>query len=380
MKALVYHGPHDVRIEDVPKPSLQDPQDVILKVTLASLCGTDLHPYRGTMPGMQDGTILGHEFVGVVDEVGGKVKNLKPGDRVLVPSTIACGYCSFCTQGLYAQCENANPLTHSTASYGGPRDAGGYQGGQAEYVRVPFATVGPTKIPDEVADEQAITITDVFPTGYFAAELSGIGPGDAVAVFGAGTVGLMAMESARLMDAGRIFAVDNIEGRLQMATQRGFEAINFDEGDPVQQIMDLTGGNGVDSCIGAVGLDAHCAAGHVHGNGQSCSMQALNWEIGAVKKAGTVSIVGLYPERVSDFPLDQIQKKNLTLRAGNCNHRKYTPLLMRLVQDGSMDPSFVISDTMPLDRAADAYREFDQNQAQHLKIVLETPASVQIAG
>lgn len=380
MKALVYHGPHDVRVEDVPRPAIQDPQDVILKVTLASICGTDLHSYRGTMPGMLDGTILGHEFVGVVDEVGDKVKNLKPGDRVLVPSTIACGYCSFCTQGLYAQCENANSLTRSTAFFGGPRDAGGYQGGDAEYVRVPFATVGPTRIPGEVADEQAVIITDILPTGYFAADMADIGPGDSVAVFGAGPVGLMAMESAKLMDAGRIFAVDDVEGRLQVATQRGIEAINFDEGDPVQQILELTGGNGVDCCIGAVGLDARCAVGHPHGNGNGCATQALEWQIGAVKKAGTLSIVGLYLERVNDFPLDQIQKKNLTLRAGNCNHRKYTPLLMRLVQDGTLDPSFVISDTFPLDQAPDAYREFDQNQNQHLKIVLETPASAHVAG
>ena len=380
MKALVYHGTHDVRVEDVPKPSIQDPQDVILKVTLASICGTDLHPYRGTMPGMVDGTILGHEFVGVVDQVGDKVKNLRPGDRVLVPSSIACGYCSFCTEGLYAQCENANPMDRSTAYFGGPRDAGGYQGGQAEYVRVPFATVGPTKIPDEVADEQAVIITDILPTGYFAAELAGIGPGDSVAVFGSGPVGLMAMESAKLMDAGRIFAVDHVPGRLQVATERGFEAINFDDADPVQQILDLTGGNGVDRVIGAVGLDARCALGHIHGDGNGCSTQALEWEINSAKKAGTISIVGLYPEKVNGFPLDQIQKKNLTLRAGNCNHRKYTPLLMRLVQDGTLDPSFVITDTMSLDNGPDAYREFDQNQNQHLKIVLETPASLHVAG
>ncbi len=379
MKAVVYHGPHDVRVEDVPRPTLQDPQDVILQVTLASVCGTDLHPYRGTMPGMQEGTILGHEFVGVVDELGDKVKNLQKGDRVLVPSTIACGYCAFCTQGLYAQCENANPVTHSTAFFGGPKDAGGYQGGQAEYVRVPFATVGPLKIPDEVADEQAITITDIFPTGYFAADLADIGPGDAVAVFGAGPVGQMALESARLMDAGRIFAVDNVEGRLKMATERGFEAINFAEGDPVQQIRDLTGGNGVDCAIDAVGVDARCPA-HPQSNGHPCSMQALRWEIDAVKKAGTVSIVGLYPEQVNDFPLNEALNKNVTLRGGNCNHRTYVPLLLRLVQDGTVDPSFVITDSMPLDQAAEAYRQFDQDQSRHVKIVLETPASPRVEG
>jgi len=380
MKALVYHGPRDVRVEDVPKPSIQDPQDVILRVTLASICGTDLHPYRGTMPGMQDGTILGHEFVGVVEEAGDKVRNLKPGDRVLVPSTIACGYCSYCTQGLYSQCQNANPVGAFTAFFGGPRDAGGYQGGQAEYVRVPFATVGPTKIPDEVADEQAIMLTDVMPTGYFAAELAGIGPGDSVAVFGCGPVGLMAMESAKLMDAGRIFAVDHVSGRLQVATDRGFEAINFDDGDPVQQILDLTGGNGVDCAIDAVGLDARCAVSHIHGDGRSCSTQALEWQIGALKKAGSISIVGSYPGHVNDFPLDQIQRKNLTLRAGNCNHRKYTTLLMRMVQDGTLDPSFAITDTMPLEQGPDAYREFDLDQSHHLKIVLETPASAHVAG
>ncbi|MGE5620125.1 MAG: alcohol dehydrogenase catalytic domain-containing protein [Sphingomonadaceae bacterium] len=380
MKAVVYHGPHDVRVDDVPKPILQSPEDVILRVTLASICGTDLHPYRGTMPGMQSGTILGHEFVGVVEECGEKVKNLRVGDRVLVPSTIACGYCAFCTQGLYAQCENANPMTHSTAFFGGPADAGGYQGGQAEYVRVPFATVGPLKVPDEVADEQAIVLTDIFPTGYFAADLANVGPGDAVAVFGAGPVGLMSMESAKLMDAGRVFAVDNVQGRLDMAAQRGFETINFADGDPVQQIMDLTGGSGVDCVIDAVGVDARCAVGHAPSAGHDCSVQAIEWEARCAKKAGTLSIVGLYPDKMQDFPLNMIQQKNLTLRAGNCNHRKYIPLLMRTVQDGTVDPSFIVTDSLPLEKAPDAYREYDQKQGQHVKIVLETPASTQVAG
>lgn len=369
-----------MRVEDVPKPSIQSPEDAILKVTLTSICGTDLHPYRGTMPGVQDGTILGHEFVGVVEEIGDKVRNLRPGDRVLVPSTIACGYCAFCTRGLYAQCENANSITHSTAFYGGPKSAGGYQGGQAEYVRVPFATVGPVKIPNGTADEMAIPLTDILPTGYFGAALADVGPGDAVAVFGAGPVGLMAMESARLMDAGRIFAVDNVPGRLNVAARQGFEAVNFNDGDPVRQIMDLTGGNGVDAAVDAVGMDAHCSVGRHTGGDHEDTTLALRWAVGALKKAGTFGVVGLYPSKVNEFPMGDILNKNLTLRAGNCNHRKYIPQLLRLIQDGTLDPSFVITDTMPLDRAPEAYDKFDREQSQHVKIVLETPASTQVPG
>jgi threonine dehydrogenase-like Zn-dependent dehydrogenase len=380
MKAVVYHGPHDVKVEDVQKPSIQDPQDVILKVTLATLCGTDLHPYRGSLPGFQDGTILGHEFVGVVDEVGEKVKNLLPGDRVLVPSTIACGYCAYCTEGLYAQCENANPVTHSTAYFGGPKEAGGFQGGQAEFVRVPFATVGPVKIPDNVADEQAILLTDILPTGYSGADIAQIEPGESVAVFGAGPVGLMAMESAKLMNAGRIFAIDNVHGRLTIATQRGFEALDFSVGDPVQQIMDLTGGNGVDVAIDAVGVDAHCAVTPQGGNGLDCSSQAIRWAISCVKKAGVISVIGLYPPLVNGFPLGLIMERNLTLSGGSCNHRAYIPQLLRMVQDGRLDPSFVITDTLPLEKAPEAYAECDAQQDQHLMIVLETPASVHVAG
>lgn len=380
MKAVVYHGPYDVRVEDVPRPAIQDPQDAILKVTLASLCGTDLHPYRGTMPGMQDGTILGHEFVGVVEEVGDKVKNLQPGDRVLVPSTIACGYCSYCTEGLYAECENTHPVGQSAAMYGGPKSTGPYQGGQADYVRVPFATVGPVEIPDGLTDEQMIPLTDIFPTGYFGADLAEVRPGKSVAVFGAGPVGLMAMESARLMGAGRIFAVDSVPGRLDMAARRGFEAVNFNDGDPVQQIMDLTGGNGVDCAIDAVGVGSRCGAGLSASDGHECSSQALRWAVASAKKAGTVAVIGLYPEPVKDFPIDLIIRRNLTFRAGDCNHRKYIPLLMPMIQDGSFDPTFVITDTMPLEKAPEAYQKFDQEQGQHVKIVLETPASIQVPG
>jgi len=380
MKAVVYHGPRDVRVEEVAKPSIRDPQDAIVQVTLAGLCGTDLHPYRGTMPGMQDGTILGHEFVGVVEQVGDKVKNLQPGDRVLVPSTIACGYCSYCTEGLYAECENANPVTHGTAYYGGPRSAGGYQGGQAEYVRVPYATVGPVKVPGELADEQAIVLTDVFPTGYFGADLAGVEPGKSVAVFGAGPVGLMAMESAGLMGAGRIFAVDNVPGRLNRAAQRGFESVNFGDGDPVEQILDLTGGHGVDCAIDAVGVDARCVTGMHKGDGHDDTIQAIKWAIGALKKAGNLGIIGVYPEAVDDFPLSQFLDKSLAVRGGSCNHRKYIPHLMRLIQDGTFDPTFMITDTMPLEKAPEAYDMFDREQSQHVQIVLETPASPRIAG
>jgi threonine dehydrogenase-like Zn-dependent dehydrogenase len=260
MKAVVFHGIGDIRLDDVPEPTIEQPGDAIVRITASAICGTDLHFVRGTMPGMQDGTILGHEGVGVIEQLGAEVRNFSPGDRVVIPSTIACGYCAYCRAGYYAQCDEANPngKQAGTAFYGGPAITGPFQGLQAEKARIPFAAVNLIKLPDEVTDDQAILLSDIFPTGYFGAELAGIKPGHTVAVFGCGPVGQFAIASARLMSAGRIFAVDCIADRLDAARAQGAEAIDFDSDDPVETIQALTGGIGVDCAIDAVGVDAEC--------------------------------------------------------------------------------------------------------------------------
>ncbi len=251
MKAVVFHGIGDIRIDNVPEPKIQDPTDAIVRLTASAICGTDLHMIRGTVPGMQPGTILGHEGVGTVEAVGKDVRNLRPGDRVVIPSTIACGYCSYCRAGYYAQCDVANPNgpQAGTAFFGGPKTSGPFQGLQAELARIPFANVGPVKLPSDVSDDQAILLSDIFPTGYFGAELAAIKPGNTVAVFGCGPVGQFAIASARLLGAGRIFAVDAVPDRLERAREQGAEVINFDGEDPVEAIRRLTGGIGVDRAM-----------------------------------------------------------------------------------------------------------------------------------
>ncbi len=258
MKAIVFHKIGDIRLEDVPTPKIKDPFDAIVKITTSAICGTDLHMIRGTMGGMKSGTILGHEAVGIVEEVGKKVRNFKPGDRVVIPSTIGCGYCSYCRAGYYAQCDNANPngKLAGTSFFGGPESSGPFNGMQAEKVRVPFANIGLVKIPEAVSDNQAIMISDIFPTGYFGADNAEIDDGDTVAVFGCGPVGQFAIASAFLMGAGRVLAVDRIKSRLSMAQAQGAEIINFEDEDPIEVIREFTGGIGVDRVIDAVGVDA----------------------------------------------------------------------------------------------------------------------------
>ena len=258
MKAVVYHDVGDISLDDVPEPTIRDPNDALVRITGSGICGTDLHMIRGTMPGMEDGTILGHEAVGIVEEVGSNVRNFKPGDRVVIPSTIACGYCSYCRAGYFSQCDNANPNgPHAgTAFFGGPKMTGSFDGLQAEMARVPFANVGLVKIPDSVTDEQALMLSDIFPTGYFGADMAHIHPGHTVSVFGCGPVGQFAIISAFLMGAGRVLAVDCIESRLDRARDNGAEIINFEQENAVDTIMELTGGIGTDRAIDAVGVDA----------------------------------------------------------------------------------------------------------------------------
>src|SRR2546421_9204001 len=259
MKAVVFHGIGDIRLDNIKEPKIQDDYDAIVRMTASAICGTDLHFVRGTVPGMQEGTVLGHEGVGVVEEVGKGVRNVKPGERVVIPSTIACGSCVYCRAGYFSQCDNANPngKEAGTASFGGPKESGPFHGLQAEYARIPFANVGLVKLPEEVTDDQAILTSDIFPTGYFGADIANIHPGATVAVFGCGPVGQFVIASAKLLGAGRILAVDTISTRLEMAQDQGAEIINFSSEDPIEAIRELTNGIGVDRAVDAVGVDAN---------------------------------------------------------------------------------------------------------------------------
>jgi threonine dehydrogenase-like Zn-dependent dehydrogenase len=398
MKAVVFHEVGDIRLEDVPEPRIQEPNDAIVRLTASAICGTDLHMIRGTLPGMKSGTILGHEGVGTVERLGEGVRNFRVGDRVVIGSTIACGYCSYCRAGYYSQCDNANPKSNGTAFFGGPEEAGGFNGMQAELVRVPFGNVNMVKLPKEVTDEQAILLSDIFPTGYFGADLAEIDPGDTVAVFGCGPVGQFAIWSALHMGAGRVLAVDTIESRLAMAQEQEAEIIDYNREDPVEAIKQLTGGIGVDRVIDAVGVDANApTAGpaaeeagreveeHRRERDQvapkqnpqggnwvpgDAPAQVLEWAAKAVAKAGTISIIGVYPQSMKTFPLGMVMMKNLTVRAGNCPHRRYLPHLVELVRSGVVDPTTILTQVDPLTKALEAYKAFDERQPGWVKVEL----------
>jgi len=405
MKAVVYRGVGDIRLESVADPKIQKPNDAIVRLTASAICGTDLHMIRGTMPGMVPGTILGHEGVGVVEEIGSAVRNLRLGDRVVVPSTIACGNCSYCRAGFYAQCDNANPNGPGagTAFYGGPATTGPFDGMQAEYVRVPFANINLVKLPEGVLDDEAILLSDIFPTGYMAAELACIHPGSTVAVFGCGPVGQFAIASAKLLNAGRIFAIDAIPSRLEMARNQGAEVVNFEEEDPVQALKGFTGGIGVDRALDCVGVDAnrphHGPAspkgmlkaprfkmeraktslfrqGESDGNWHrgDAPSQVLDWAVQALAKAGTLSIVGVYSEMVNTFPIGSAMNKNISIKMGNCHHRKYIPKLLELVRNGSVDPTEILTQVEPMTDVIEAYKYFDRRTPGWVKVMLEPQA------
>ena len=410
MKAVVFRGVGDLRLENVPEPKIQKPNDAVVRLTASAICGTDLHMVRGTMPGMVPGTILGHEGVGVVEEVGSAVRNFRPGDRIVVPSTIGCGNCSYCRSGYYSQCDNANPNGPSagTAFYGGPATSGPFHGMQAEFVRVPFANINMVKLPESVSDDEAILLSDIFPTGYMAAEMAEIHPGSTVAIFGCGPVGQFAIASARLLNAGRIFAVDAIPSRLAMARDQGAEVVNFEEEDPVQAIKGFTGGIGVDRVIDCVGVDAnrphHGPAApkgllkspkfrmeratvtmgkenQTNGNWHpgDAPSQALEWAVQTIAKAGTLSIIGVYSELVNTFPIGSAMNKNLTIRMGNCNHRKYVPRLLDLVRAGIVDPAEVLTQVEPMTDVIQAYKQFDQRTPGWVKVMLQPQAETIVA-
>ena len=405
MKAVVFQGVGDIRIDDVPEPHIQEPTDAIVRLTASAICGTDLHFIRGTFSGMKPGTVLGHEGVGIVEELGADVRNLSVGDRVVIPSTISCGMCSYCRAGYYSQCDHANPngSLAGTAFFGGPEAAGGFHGLQAEFARIPYANVGLVKLPDEVDDDQAIMISDIFPTGYYGAELAEIMPGDTVAIFGCGPVGQFAIASAKLLDAGRVLAVDSVPSRLEMAREQGAEVIDFSQEDPVDAIQRLTGGIGVDRAIDAVGVDAVApetgpAAGaasklreqydqelqQITGQdgtawhaGTAPSL-VLTWCVEALAKAGTLAIIGVYPPQARFFPIGKAMNKNLTLQMGNCPHRRYIPDLVELVRNGSVDPTLILTQSQPLLGAIEAYKAFDEHQPGWIKVELDTAVVAEV--
>ena len=400
MKAVVFHGVGDIRLDDVPEPRLESPTDAIVRLTASAICGTDLHMVRGTLAGMRPGTILGHEGVGIVEALGDDVRNLNIGDRVVIPSTIACGYCSYCRAGYYSQCDHANPNgpQAGTAFFGGPEQTGAFHGLQAEKARIPFANVGLVKLPDDVTDAQAILLSDIFPTAYFGAELAEIKPGNTVAVFGCGPVGQLAITCAQMMEAGRVLAVDTIPSRLVMAREQGAEVIDFNAEDPVEAIHRLTGGIGVDRAIDAVGVDAnHAEHGpaaaqarllaarfrqerqdvapvtHPHGpnwHAGDAPSQVLQWAVASLAKAGTLAIIGVYPPTMTAFPIGMAMNRNLTVHMGNCPHRKYLPMLVELVASGAVDPSGIVTQHQPLASVMDAFAAFDRREPNVVKVEL----------
>lgn len=394
MKAVVFHGVGDIRVDDVDEPQIQESTDAIVRLTANAICGTDLHFVRGTMAEMKPGTILGHEGVGVVEELGEDVRNLAIGDRVVIASTIACGSCNYCRAGYFAQCAEANPNgpEAGTAFFGGPESTGPFDGLQAEKARVPYANVGLVKIPDEVADDDALLLSDIFPTAWFGAKLAEIGDGDTVAVFGCGPVGLFSILSAQLQGATRVFAVDQHGDRLEHARRLGAETVDFSAEDPVETLRRLTGGSGPDRVIDAVGIDAESpgdgrdedfeeevdavapakpARDSAFNQPGDAPSQAIRWAVDAVAKAGTVSIVGVYPPDAEAFPIGIAMNKNLSLNMGNCNHRRYIPELMELVRSGVVKPSEALTQLGDLAGAVDAYEHFDAREAGWHKVALD---------
>ena len=388
MKAVCWHGAQDVRVETVPDPKILNPRDAIIKITSTAICGSDLHLYEGNIPTMESGDILGHEFMGEVVETGKEVKNLQKGDRVVVPFTISCGGCFFCKKDLWSLCDNSNPNTwmaekfygHSPSGiYGYSHLLGGYAGGQAEYARIPYADVGPIKVPDGLEDDKVLFLTDIFPTGYMAAENADIEEGDTVAVWGCGPVGQFAIRSAYMLGAARVIAIDRFPERLKMAKEQGkAEVINYEEVDAGEALKEMTGGRGPDRCIDAVGMEAHgtdaMAAYDQVKQGlklETGKPTVLRQAIVACRKGGTVSIPGVYGGFVDKVPLGAIVNKGLTLRSGQTHVQKYLQPLLDRIQQGEIDPSYVISHRMSIDDAPKGYKIFRNKEDNCTKVVLK---------
>jgi threonine dehydrogenase-like Zn-dependent dehydrogenase len=388
MRANVWTGKNEVEVQNVPDPKILTDRDAIVKITSTAICGSDLHLYNGFMPTMKSGDILGHEFMGEVVEVGPGVNNLNVGDRVVVPFPIACGACAACHAGMTSICENSNPnaamaekmMGHSPSGiFGYSHLLGGYAGGQAEYARVPFADVGHMKINSDLPDEQVLFLSDIFPTGYMGAEMCDIKPGDIIAVWGAGPVGLFAIASAYLLGAERVIAIDRFDYRLRKARDQGAEVIDYEETSVLEALNDMTGGRGPDACIDAVGMEGHNH--HVMLDTYDRVKQAVRLEtdrphalreaILACKNGGIVSIIGAYGGFVDKFPIGSAMNRSLTFRMGQCHVHRYLQPLLERVERGDIDPSFVISHTLPLDQAPRGYEMFLNKEDDCTKVVLK---------
>ena len=389
MHANCWMGKKDVQVKQVPDPQILNHQDVIVRITSTAICGSDLHLYNGFIPTMESGDILGHEFMGIVEEVGKEVRNLKKGDRVVVPFPISCGRCFACKSGLFSVCENSNPNAwmaeklwgHSPAGvFGYSHSLGGFAGGQAEYARVPFADIGPLKVPDDLSDDQVLFLSDIFPTAYMGAEMCNIQPGDTIAVWGCGPVGQLAIRSAFLLGAERVFAIDRFPARLRMAREKsGADTINYEETDVQEFLKEETGGRGPDACIDAVGMEAHAPGlvGAYDRAKQALMLEtdravALRQAIMACRNGGTVSVIGVYGGLIDKFPFGSVMNRSLTIRTGQCHvHRYMRPLLDR-IRNGEIDPSFIITHRMHLSDAPEGYAMFLEKQDDCVKVVLKT--------
>jgi threonine dehydrogenase-like Zn-dependent dehydrogenase len=388
MRANCWYGKTSLNVEDVPEPQILNQRDAIVKITSTAICGSDLHMYDGFIPTMQRGDVLGHEFMGEVVEVGREVTNLRVGDRVVVPFPIACGNCFFCQSQMFSLCENSNPnawmaeklFGHAASGiFGYSHLTGGYAGGQAEYARVPFADVGPIKVPDHLSDEQVLFLSDIFPTGFMGAEMCDIKPGDTIAIWGCGPVGQFSIRSAFLLGAERVIAIDETPERLQMAQEGGAETINFGEQNVYEALMDMTGGRGPDGCIDDVGMEAHGPAAIFAYDRLKQAMMletdrpiALREAIMCCRNGGTVSVIGVYGGFVDKFPIGSLMQRSITIKSGQAHVQRYMAPLLRLIENGDIDPSFVVTHTMSLEDAPKAYDMFKNKKDGCIKVVLKT--------
>ena len=387
MKALCWMGKEKLEVQDVPDPKILNPNDIIIKVTRTAICGSDLHLYDGYIPTMQPGDILGHEFMGIVEEIGPSVKKFKRGDRVVVPFTIACGNCFFCESTLFGLCDNTNPNAalaeklygySGSSLYGYSHIYGGYAGGQAQYARVPFADVGPIKIENDLPDDKLLFLTDIFPTGYMAAENAQIKEGDTVAVWGAGPVGIFAAASAFMFGAKRVISIDRFPDRLALAAKLGAETLDYSQFDTLDSLRELTGGNGPDAAIDAVGLEAHgnTLGGYYDRSKAALKLStdrptALRQAIQAVRKGGTVSVPGVYGGYLDKFPFGAAFGKGITMKMGQTHMMRYLQPLLKRIEDGEIDPSFVISHRIGMQEIPDAYRVFRDKEYGCTKVVID---------
>lgn len=387
MKAACWQGAKDIKVEDVPEPRILNPRDAIVRITSTAICGSDLHLYNGFFPGMRHGDIMGHEFMGEVVALGSGVKNLSEGDRIIVPFNIACGSCFFCKRKFFSSCDNSNPNqvmsekmfgVPVTGAFGYSHITGGYAGGQAEMVRVPFADVGGFKMPRELPDEKVLFLTDILPTGWMAAENCQVVPGDTVAVWGCGPVGQFAIRSLFVQGAERVIAIDRFPERLALAAKAGAEILDYTQLDVYETLYDMTAGRGPDACIDAVGMEAH-------GMGVMAAMDKLKQSlmiesdrpgvlrqmIRCVRKSGTISLVGVYSGMIDKFPMGIAFNKGVTFRMGQTSTHKYVEPLLKIIQEGRIKPEEIISHIVPLEDAPDAYKHFNEKSDGYVKVVMK---------